>query len=323
MPFFRRTRRAVYRIFFATDIHGSDRCYRKFLAAATAYEANALILGGDIAGKALVPIVAASEGEYEVTHQGQRRRVSENDLDALRREINFAGFYPRVCEPVEVARMRSDAAYLKRLFEQAIVEQVDAWCLLAAERLPPAVRCIITPGNDDPQAIDAVLASADRVECPEGQAVELGPVAVASLGTTNRTPWHTERELSEDELAEQIDETLSGHPNGRPLVFNFHCPPYGSGLDAALELDSSLRPVIRDGAVVEKPVGSTAVREAILKYRPRTALHGHIHEAKGVARIGETLCFNPGSDYSSGVLQGLILDLDEAGDHRSHLFTTG
>ena len=48
-------RRRALRIFFATDVHGSERCFRKFLAAATVYEAEVLLLGGDVAGKGLVP----------------------------------------------------------------------------------------------------------------------------------------------------------------------------------------------------------------------------------------------------------------------------
>jgi Icc-related predicted phosphoesterase len=60
-----------------------------------------------------------------------------------------------------------------------------------------------------------------------------------------------------------------------------------------------------------KPVGSKAVREAILKYEPVLSVHGHIHESKGVKKLGRTLAMNPGSSYTDGVLQGAILDLNE------------
>ena len=56
--FFRALFSRALRIFFATDVHGSDRFFRKFLAAATVYEAEILLLGGDVAGKGLVPIRA-------------------------------------------------------------------------------------------------------------------------------------------------------------------------------------------------------------------------------------------------------------------------
>jgi hypothetical protein len=45
------------RIYFATDVHGSEVCFRKFLAAAKVYEADVIILGGDFAGKAIVPVL--------------------------------------------------------------------------------------------------------------------------------------------------------------------------------------------------------------------------------------------------------------------------
>jgi hypothetical protein len=161
------------------------------------------------------------------------------------------------------------------------------------------------------------------VECPELATIELGPVWLSSSGNTNRTPWATDREFDEPELARQIGELVEPFLDGRPLVFNFHCPPYGSGLDTATKLNEAFRPVIKHGAPLEVPVGSTAVRAAIERYQPVAGLHGHIHESASAAKIGRSWCFNPGSDYSSGVLKGLLLDLEENGDVRNHLFTNG
>lgn len=171
--------------------------------------------------------------------------------------------------------------------------------------------------------IDGVLARASKVECPELTSVELGPVFLASLGNTNRTPWHTEREFGEAELAHQITAMVDPFVERGPLIFNFHCPPYRSGLDTVLKLDSNLRPVLDHGRPLEIPCGSTAVREAVERYQPVAALHGHIHESQGVRRIGRTWCFNPGSEYETGLLRGLILDLEEDGAIHSHLFTHG
>lgn len=77
------------------------------------------------------------------------------------------------------------------------------------------------------------------------------------------------------------------------------------------------------GRPVEIPVGSHAVLEAIQRYQPVAGLHGHIHESQKAARIGRSWCFNPGSEYASGALKGLILDLEANGDVRTHLFTSG
>src|SRR4029077_14474049 len=85
-------------------------------------------------------------------------------------------------------------------------------------------------------------------------------------------------------------------------------PPYGTGLDEAPKLDASMRPT--HGGAVMKPVGSTAVREATQRYQPPLSVHGHIHESRGVAKLGRTLTVNPGSSYGDGVLQAALLDRD-------------
>jgi Icc-related predicted phosphoesterase len=317
----RRTKRAL-RIFFATDIHGSDRCFRKFLAAAKAYEADALVLGGDIAGKGLVPI-RSHDGSLSARVRGEQVTVPRSEEGRLRAEINRIGFYSVIAGEDEFARMEADSGYLAKAFTAAIAEQVEGWCRLAEERLDPNVRCIITPGNDDPLAIDPVLRSAPRIECPEGELCEIGPVLLASCGDVTPTPWNTEREYQEDELYERLAAILDPAPTGAKLVVNFHDPPYSSGLDFAAELDESLLPVIRGGRPSIIPVGSKAVRNAIKKYRPVVGLHGHIHESKGAQKIGETMCFNPGSDYSADLLRGLIVDVGEDGSFMDFLFTAG
>jgi uncharacterized protein len=322
MKIFKRARRPAFRIFFATDVHGSDRCFRKFLAAASAYRADALILGGDVAGKAMVPIVQQGSSRYSYSFQGVSATVDAGALDVVKQRMNFNGFYPRLTDAEEMAQMSEDPAYVAELFGHVIGEQIAGWCDLVAERLPDEVRCIITPGNDDPRAIDGVLAAATRVECPELATVELGPVWLSSLGNTNHTPWQTDREFDEQELARQIDGMVGPFADRR-FLFNFHCPPYDSGLDTASKLDADFRPVLDHGSPVEIPVGSTAVREAIERYRPTAGLHGHIHESGKAMKIGDSWCFNPGSDYASGVLKGLILDLEEDGGVRNHLFTHG
>jgi Icc-related predicted phosphoesterase len=317
----RRNKRAL-RIFFATDIHGSDRCFRKFLAAAKAYEADALVLGGDIAGKGLVPI-RSHDGSLSARVRGEQVTVPRSEEGRLRAEINRIGFYSVIAGEDEFARMEADSGYLAKAFTAAIAEQVEGWCRLAEERLDPNVRCIITPGNDDPLAIDPVLRSAPRIECPEGELCEIGPVLLASCGDVTPTPWNTEREYQEDELYERLAAILDPAPTGAKLVVNFHDPPYSSGLDFAAELDESLLPVIRGGRPSIIPVGSKAVRNAIKKYRPVVGLHGHIHESKGAQKIGETMCFNPGSDYSADLLRGLIVDVGEDGSFMDFLFTAG
>jgi Icc-related predicted phosphoesterase len=309
-------------VFFATDVHGSDRCFRKFLAAARVYEVDALVLGGDIAGKGLVPVVE-KDGRLTAEVRGETVTMPVAEENRLAAEINRLGFYAVRLDPHEVDGLQEDKAMLEELFRDQIVAQVERWCELAEERLDPSVRCIITPGNDDPAAIDPVLKRAERIECPEAELCELGPVTMASLGDVTPTPWNTEREYPEEELADRIAAIMDQIDPGQPSIVNFHCPPWGSGLDTAPELDETLKPVIRGGRPSMVPVGSRAVREAIKRYQPVVGLHGHIHESRGAQRIGKTLCLNPGSDYSADVLRGAVLDLAVDGSYLDFLFTTG
>ena len=122
------------------------------------------------------------------------------------------GLYPVRMDAAELSRLAGDEVALDRLFRSEIAAQMQRWCDLAAERLDPAVRCIITPGNDDPVDADAVLTAHERVECPELELCDLGPVTMASLGVVPTTPWNTERECTEEELGKQIGEMLDQVP---------------------------------------------------------------------------------------------------------------
>lgn len=318
----KQKRERALRIFFATDVHGSERCFRKFLNAADAYEADVLLLGGDVAGKAIVPLRRA-DGMLTAEVRGETVSVPADEKERLSAEINMLGFYPVELEDREIERLGSDKPALEERFRAEIKTQLEAWCDLAAERLRPEVRCIITPGNDDPVEIDAVLEAADRIECPERMLCELGPVLLASLGDVTPTPWDTEREYPEPELGERIAAIMDQVPEGRRTIVNFHNPPYASGLDTAAELDENLRPVLRGGRPSFIPVGSTAVRDAIKRYQPTVGLHGHIHESRAAQKIGATLCLNPGSEYSADVLRGALVDIADDGSCIDFLFTAG
>src|SRR5689334_8224948 len=88
-----RGKQRASRIFFATDVHGSDVCFRKFLAAAKVYQADVLLLGGDFAGKGLVPVLRAGDGTLRAELDGNEVTVPAGDWDALTADINRRGFY--------------------------------------------------------------------------------------------------------------------------------------------------------------------------------------------------------------------------------------
>ena len=102
------------------------------------------------------------------------------------------------------------------------------------------------------------------------------------------------------------------------VVAVLHAPPYGSGIDAAPALAKNFK--LKKGETM--PVGSTAVRDFIERSQPLLGLHGHVHEGRGTATIGRTLCINPGSEYTEGILNGTIVELDD-GRVVSHQLVAG
>ncbi len=134
---------------------------------------------------------------------------------------------------------------------------------------------------------------------------------IVGMGYGNVTPWECPRDIAESELAERIDEAARKVTDPRRALFSLHVPPYGSGLDHAPQLDAELRMVLNGGGPTMVPVGSTAVRDAIAKYRPMIGVHGHIHESRGVTDVEGVPVANPGSEYGEGILDGLVIELDK------------
>jgi Icc-related predicted phosphoesterase len=297
------------KIFFATDIHGSEVCWRKFLNSAAFYKADLVVLGGDVTGKVMVPITAHN-GYWQVVINGEMLRLETNqELAEVERQIRNRGSYPTVLSPDELSALREEDGSIDRRFTLEMIRTLDRWLDMADGKLRGGeIPCIVNGGNDDTLEIDEVIESSPCVSFAEGKIIDLGGFPLVSMGWTNPTPWNTFREASEPELTAKIDAVASQVPDMSRAIFNFHAPPYGTGLDEAPALDATLRPV--HGGAVMKPVGSVAVRESILSYQPLLSVHGHIHESRGICRLGRTLAINPGSVYGDGVLQGAVLDLD-------------
>jgi len=298
------------RIFFATDIHGSEVCWRKFVNAGSHHRADVLIMGGDMTGKAMVPIVATGTG-WELDLQEQHHVLStEGEVRAMEKRISDRGYYPIRVSREELQTMGADGALVDERFRDEMIRGVERWMAFADERLGGThIRCIVSPANDDIFEVDAVIAAAEHVELGEGNVIPLGAFTLVSLGWANPRPWKTWRELPEDELRVRIDALAGQVPDTQRAIFNLHPPPFGSNLDSAPKLDADMKYVSGGQALV--PVGSRAVREAILAHGPVLSLHGHIHEGRGAVKIGRTLAVNPGSSYEDGVLQAAIVDLDE------------
>ncbi len=313
------------RIFFVSDVHGSDRLFFKFINAAPIYKANVLIIGGDIAGKAITPIFR-KDGGLAAEHQAVwRYPKSREEIEGLDRDIRSIGNYPYMTTEEEWKEIVKDTAKMDAIFDELINESVERWCRVAQERLKPlGVRIFVNKGNDDPLILEETIKKSGYVEYPNEKAIYIDSThEMISLGYANMTPWNLPGDLPEDVLAAKIDTLAAGLKNVKSSIFNIHVPPINTHLDIAPKLDSNLTPIISTGGEPEMAhVGSTAVRAAIEKYQPLMSLHGHIHESKGYAKIGRTHCFNPGSEYTTGVLKGLAVDISE-NKMESHVFTTG
>ena len=316
------------RVFFSTDLHGCEVCFRKFINSWKVYNANVLILGGDVTGKIVVPVFE-DKGVYSAKVYGNVYEArDEKELASMKRRIRDMSGYPILVSPEEKLKLDKDPDSVEELFDKLALEALEGWLVLAEERLKgTGVKLYVTGGNDDPIGIGAVIdkhesdvvANADErvLTLPSGH-------EMISLGYSNPTPWHLPRDITEDELAKKVENVAVKVKNMRTAIFNLHVPPYNTPpLDYAPELDSTLRPKMEAGGQFKMvPVGSVAIRKSIERFQPLLGLHGHIHEAKGAVYVNKTLCINPGSEYGEGILRGVIVEIRD--DKKpSYMFTSG
>jgi Icc-related predicted phosphoesterase len=313
----------VTTIFFATDIHGSDICWSKFLNAGKFYGADQLVLGGDMTGKAVVPVIHQGGKNYRVTLLEQVFDIaSEEELTDIIKKIRSRGYYPYKTSPDEIAELEKNPARVSEIFLQEVLRVVQQWMDLADKKLEgTGMKVFCSPGNDDMDEVDGIIRSSKHVVLVEGLVTQLDTNhEMIASGWSNRTPWNTHREEDEDQLAVRYEAMTSKLKNPNNAIFNIHVPPFKSQLDEAPELDKDLRPVLAGNSMI--PVGSKALRSAIEKVQPLLGLHGHIHEGRGASRIGKTLCINPGSMYEQGTLLGALVRLGK-NKVEDYVLTTG
>jgi Icc-related predicted phosphoesterase len=311
-------------IFFVADIHGSDTCWRKFLNAARFYGVDTVVVGGDITGKALVPLVRRHDGRVEARIAGRVQSArTEDEIVELEARVRFNGFYPYRCDEDTYARLDADPVHRDEVFTGVMADTLRAWLRLADERLAgTGIRALVMPGNDDGWYVDDVLTESAEVINTDGRVVDLGEFQLLGFGPSNRTPWHTHREYDESEIAARLAALEPLVDPDKPLVVATHVPPFDTGIDVAPRLRDDLSIVLEGGEMSMVPVGSTAVRDFLLRVQPPLSLHGHIHESRGVARLGSTIAINPGSSYSTGALYGAIVTLKK-GKVLSHQLVAG
>jgi len=298
-------------IFFASDLHGSEVCFKKFVAAAKFYGADTLLLGGDISAKIVVPVVRAGAGRYRAELHGHQEQIDESAVVDFEHRAWNSGLYTERMDPDEYQHYADHPGDVEQLFDRVMRRTVQRWLDYAKTKLAGSPVVIYNaPGNDDPPAVDEVLLThgEDRIVFTEGEIVEIAPgMQMLNTGYTNVTPWGTHREYAEEQISAHLRDMIGRLERPETAIFNIHVPPYNSRLDVAPLLGQDLKVKTAAGAVVTAPVGSTAVRSAIEEFQPLLTLHGHIHESGGSVRIGRTTAINVGSEYGEGVLRGVLL----------------
>ena len=312
-------------LFFATDMHGSEACFRKFLGAGRVYGADTLIMGGDITGKVVVPVHPTPQGHVARWRDTDHELATAAELDGFVRTVADAGGYAWLAERDEAAATFADDAATEALCTRLAAERVRAWVHLADDRLADGVQGFVIPGNDDANEIDAALSGGERLRAAEGTVAWLDDwLPMISYGDSTPTPWDSPREVTEDAYAARLDELIAMLDRPGEGIFNLHVPPYDTPLDLAPSLDADLRVrYTAAGDVLMGPVGSHAARAAIERAQPVASLHGHVHESRARARLGRTSCFNPGSNYQSGVLCGVLVKVSRKRGVADYAFTTG
>ena len=317
MPLFsKKSRKKPTRLFYATDIHGSERTFRKFINAGKFYDANVLVMGGDISGKLLIPIIKEKNGKYRATLQGNIEHLStQSELDDLITRLGTLGFYHQVMDEDEFQKLSSDEAEVSKLFNNLARQRLSSWVDLAEERLNgTGIKCFVTGGNDDDEDVLSAIKRENTTSffACEGELAYIDEDhTMISMGYSTLTPWKTPREVTDERLGEMIEEMVEKVPDLSHAIFNFHDPPVDSSLDTCPMLDwdkDPPEPVIQSGQMIMKGAGSKSVRNAIEKYKPMLGLHGHIHESQSVAKLGRTTCINPGSEYGEGILRGCLVN---------------
>jgi len=298
-------------ILFVTDLHGAEPTFRKLVKSLDIWKPHVLIVGGDVAGKALLPVIEDGK-QWRLEWMGQEQIVDEDNLAKFSGLAEQLGYYLYQTTANEVHALRADPELLESTVEKLILARWTSWLERLEERCGSLrIPAYVIAGNDDPWSLDGPLAEErEWVKGADGRMLALGEdYYVMSCGLANETPWRCPRDVSEEELEQTLRRVASEIADSTNVIANIHVPPYDSSLDMGPRLDTTYnppRPTVGESA----PVGSRAVDRFLRDYQPLLSLHGHIHESPGVVSIGRTVALNPGSQYSEGMLRGALVTLE-------------
>jgi Icc-related predicted phosphoesterase len=298
-------------LFFASDLHGSVKAYKKYINSYEYYDVDVLVLGGDLTGKAIVPVV--DEGDsWRIEIPGQTKTADTKvEVETIEDQIANGGDYTYRLTESEYDEFRSNDTIIDREYNRLQRKRIKQWVALAEKKLGEKKIYVIS-GNDDEPFVRELLDDSPVFEMIDDRVsvIEETGQEILGYGFSNPTPWNTPREKGEKELAADLQDLATQVDDWSSAIVNIHVPPKGTHIDDAPKLNDNNEPITRGGQMVTTPTGSQAVRNFIEKHEPMLSLHGHIHESQGNYEFDQTVSLNPGSEYGEGYLNGLIVSLD-------------
>lgn len=306
------------KLLFASDLHGSNVCFQKFLVESRDRAVDFAIIGGDVTGKSLVYIHRTGTDTYQTEFLERKREVhTGEELLDLERDIADTGQYSLRIEQHNRRFLSLEGNAQKALALELSKARLRSWLWWAKEEFAKSnTQLIWICGNDDPWEIDCFVSETGVAKNPEEKPFQNGGYTFVGESGTNEGPWKCPRDMDEHTLRRRIEGRISsaGITDFTQAIFVFHAPPKGSQLDdaPALEDDEDDLPRVKTSAaqILTDDAGSQGVRDVIEEFKPMISLHGHIHESPGFAKIGRTLCCNPGSHFGSGVMRAVFLECD-------------
>jgi len=133
----------------------------------------------------------------------------------------------------------------------------------------------VIPGNCDNRDILPVFEASDAVSLHH-KTFDFGDITIAGFGGSNPSPFGTPFESSEEEITAAAQKALANLKKNRWNILMTHAPPYG----------------VLDEVAPDVHVGCHAMAEITPMFD--IVCCGHIHEMKGIAKLGNTICVNPG-----------------------------
>ena len=157
----------------------SMTAWRKFLNAGAFHHADVLVMGGEMTGRAMVPLVADGRG-WRVTFEEQPHRLSgEAEMAAMETHIADRGHYPVRLSQDEVEAFANDAVLVDRRFTAEIRHRLERWMAMADERLAgSAIRCLVAPAADGHFDVGPLVTATTRVELATANAIGLEGVTL-------------------------------------------------------------------------------------------------------------------------------------------------